>query len=465
LHDHTNPETCLECAIKHVGAAMIHLSEAMASSDPERLKRRLLEVTFDLNEAETTHLAGKYPELAQEVRQIRKKIEEAALGAEAQPNVTREDLERIISDLLAQREREAEGGVKCSACSRTVAMDTSVEIDPRYAKVVGDNMQEAVKVLLDMESAKYGIPVPEVIFEENVQLCPGTSCTVMDQKNPIRSTKIFLNPKQYSPRTILHEWNHYGATVKGAEGWKAKMKELYGADFTGDPDSEEEADRFALLEMQGLFPNQVVAADSQGINTGLASEGAKMSGQVTVYRDSNVFANLDGAYRWAEGWTHLSAKDLNEAYTPEILGTALETGIDITFTPSSSVAVNIITGLILAGIGAFAPSSMIGAEDRKMLKEWEAHHVTRVITYADPKNLSAASAQARTLGRMVGAGQFQAAAQATLNPTSVITTGFRSALNSVAALGGIPRNAQIPQTNEQHSSTSVSGTGGAPPFQ
>jgi len=68
---------------------MIHLSEAMASSDPERLKRRLLEVTFDLNEAETTHLAGKYPELAQEVRQIRKKIEEAALGAEAQPNVTR----------------------------------------------------------------------------------------------------------------------------------------------------------------------------------------------------------------------------------------------------------------------------------------------------------------------------------------------------------------------------------------
>ena len=340
-----------------------------------------------------------------------------------------------------------------------VAADPAVEIDPVYAKAVGDNMQESVKVLLDMESTKYGIPVPDVIFEENTQLCPGTSCTVMDQKNPIRSTKIFLNPKQYSPRTVLHEWHHYMATVKGKDG----IREVLGDGFSGDPDSEEEADRFALREMQLLFPNQKVAADSHGLerlNTVGPSIGTEME-QVTVYRDSNVFSALDNAYGWAEGWTHLSRKDLNEAYTPEILGTVVETGIDITFTPASAVAVNILTGVVLAAVGAFAPSNMIGQEDRKMLKEWEAHHVSRVITYANPAALSAASAQAKTLGAMVGAGKFQQALGAVVRPDPI--TGFRSAFNNLGASLG--QKLPAVQTNEQRSAVNVTGNAGAGGFQ
>ena len=336
-----------------------------------------------------------------------------------------------------------------------------VEIDPRYAKVVGDNMQEAVKVLLDMESTKYGIPVPTVIFEENTQLCPGTSCTIMDQKNPVRSTKIFLNPKQYSPRTILHEWHHYMATVKGPKETVAAL----GDGFSGDPDSEEEADRFALKEMESLFPGQViVAADSQRINTVEPWNAPKMQSDLKVYRDSNVSSSLEAAYGWATGFTHLTAKDLNEAYTPEIIGRAAETIDYLLFTPAAAIGVEFLEGVALALIGAFAPPGMIGNEDRIMLKQIEAHLTTGVVTYADPKNLAAASAQAKQLGALVGKGNLDAALKASMNPQGNIVTGFRSALAQLQGLAS-GRTRQTPQTNEQPASSVMTSAGGAPPFQ
>lgn len=100
VHDHKAPGTCLLCAIKHMGAAKIKFGEAIASSDPERKQRRLLDVTFEMNEAETVHLSNEYPELSKRVRDLRKEVEEAAYGKELQ--VSTSDIDQLIDEMVAK---------------------------------------------------------------------------------------------------------------------------------------------------------------------------------------------------------------------------------------------------------------------------------------------------------------------------------------------------------------------------
>lgn len=110
-HDHVRPGPCLLCSVKHLGTAKVRMEEALASSDPERRKSRLLDVTFQLAEAETTHLAGKYPGYAQQVRNLRKKVEDYVFEYKAEPDFKPSDIDEIVSDLVraqsAERKQES----------------------------------------------------------------------------------------------------------------------------------------------------------------------------------------------------------------------------------------------------------------------------------------------------------------------------------------------------------------------
>lgn len=113
MHDHTQGgEDCVYCSVKHCGAAKVKVGEALASTDPERRKLRLLDAMFELNEIETSHLA-RHPEMAQKVRQVRKKLEEAAF--EGKP-VSMSDINDLISELLKLEASEK----PCPTCERVV---------------------------------------------------------------------------------------------------------------------------------------------------------------------------------------------------------------------------------------------------------------------------------------------------------------------------------------------------------
>ena len=349
---------------------------------------------------------------------------------------------------------------KCSTCSRKLTMaDLS-----RYSSE-GMKMRDSVKSILDMESKKYGIPVPKVYFQQNKEHCGDTSCTITSQKNPIAFTKIYYNPAQYSPRTVLHEWYHYMATVMGPE----KVTQLLGAEYRGDPDSEEEADKFAMAEVEKMFPaGQVVAMDSrgvEGINMVPASNGSSMQQQLMapedlkVMRDSsNVISRLDVLYNWAAPISKVDAHSLNLAYTPEILGTGIETAFSFIFAPEAEIFWNAIAGFVLWGI---ATADAIGAEDKKLLNEVAAHEISRLITLGNPANLSAATMRARSVAQMLGRGQVMPALTAGLKNPQDIAINFRGALqamqNLVSGRAGAPsgRPADVP---EQRQST-VGGNG------
>ena len=102
MHDHTSASTCIYCSVKHVGAAKVKVGEGLASTNPERRRSRLLEATFELNEAEVSHLSD-YPEAAQKIRDTRKRLEEAAYSG---GKFDAAEIGGIIDHLVALEQRE-----------------------------------------------------------------------------------------------------------------------------------------------------------------------------------------------------------------------------------------------------------------------------------------------------------------------------------------------------------------------
>lgn len=130
------------------------------------------------------------------------------------------------------------GAPTCSTCSTKLPHDPNTPENPKSVTnnipnneilppikqtlSVQDSFQDYKNVskrVIENICAKEGIPVPEIIFQE----CPGnkeTSCTHLPltpngehfKGAPVR---IYLNPKQFSPRTLIHETVHYISSYKG----------------------------------------------------------------------------------------------------------------------------------------------------------------------------------------------------------------------------------------------------------
>lgn len=108
-----------------------------------------------------------------------------------------------------------------------------------------------------------------------------------------------------------------------------------------------------------------------------------------------MFEALDKIYEYFAGIFKVSAPDVNLAWTPEILGTGLETLETFALTPLGQLLAN-IAGAGICGIAmVFAP---LGDFDRKIIGQLAAHLGSRIMRIAfEPQ--PALSAQAYSLGR------------------------------------------------------------------
>jgi len=88
-------EGCIGCTFKHLGSARVNLEEALASgSDAIRYRERLAKVMDEMAEAEK-HIAEKLPQIAGEIRPVRKNIEKVVLGETATTTVKPSDIEAV----------------------------------------------------------------------------------------------------------------------------------------------------------------------------------------------------------------------------------------------------------------------------------------------------------------------------------------------------------------------------------
>ncbi|MGI0080076.1 MAG: ERV1/ALR-related protein [Nitrososphaerales archaeon] len=358
----------------------------------------------------------------------------------------------------------------CPSCSRVTMLRTSYDLtgdiyeaEKNHLPLTDERAQRAANGLLDLLCMKYQVPKPKIRFEENTQFCPGTSCTIMDQKHPVESTQIWYNPRMFSSRTIGHEFYHYFSTLKKPE----EIKALLGVQFKGDPDDEREADAFAFREMEDLFsaPNAKVLRDSDSRENGMTEtitelKVMKQQFAMTAGRFPSVFDDIAMLYRPFAPYANLSDADLNEIYTPNILGSAFDVAYETMLTPLGSFFANIISWAVLAAIGA---SSDLAYYDRVFLQNWAANHGARILNLAKPNYVTSLSGSARSLGAAVSAGKAEGVARQLAKTPQEITGGFRAAFNAVQeAFGGLHGGATGGSSN---TGNQYGGDTGVTPFQ
>jgi Erv1 / Alr family len=343
----------------------------------------------------------------------------------------------------------------CEACKRVKTMEDQtaliLEAERDHTPLTKPESQRVVDIVVSELCGRYGVPKPKILFEENVQFCPGTSCTIQDAKHPIETTHIYYNPSAFSLRTTAHEFYHYLASVLKPEEIKRKL----GFSFQGDPDDEREADAFAFKVIDEIYsPTKVRLNRDSGIGSnGMPQqqqelETIKVMKQELTFMGGGVnapiFEKLSALYTMFEPYANLRAEDLNNIYSPEIFGTVFDVGYNVLLTPLGAVLSNVVSWLVLAALGS---QRNLAYTDRYFLSEWAAYHGTRILRLADPAYLSSTTGSARAIGRAVGSGRAQDALNQVVKNQNEIAGGFRAALNAVQEAFGAINLPKIPQIN------------------
>lgn len=90
---------CVRCSSKHLGSAKVNLIEAMSTKEPDRQKKKLLSVMDELAEGEK-HLIKQKPEMAVEIRNLRKEIEKMVFENKTNDSIMPKNIEEIRWKML-----------------------------------------------------------------------------------------------------------------------------------------------------------------------------------------------------------------------------------------------------------------------------------------------------------------------------------------------------------------------------
>ena len=341
----------------------------------------------------------------------------------------------------------------CVACKRVKTMEDQtaliLEAERNHSPLTTPEMQRVVDIVVSELCGRYGVPKPKILFEENVQFCPSTSCTIQDAKHPIETTHIYYNPRAFSLRTVAHEIYHFIASVLTPD----QIKEKIGPYFRGDPDDEQEADAFAYKMIEEIYSptkvrlNRDSGIGSNGMPQSQELESVKVMKQELAFMggaNAPIFEKLSALYTMFEPYANLRAEDLNNIYSPEIFGTVFDVGYNVLLTPLGAVISNVVSWIVLAALGS---QRNLAYTDRYFLSEWAAYHGTRILRLADPAYLSSTTGSARAVGRAVSSGRAQDALNQVVKNQTEVAGGFRAALNAVQEAFGALRLPNLPQVN------------------
>ena len=97
-------EPCEPCAIKHLLSSKTYMMEG-AARDIEEKKAKLMEAYREMQAAEE-HLAEKYPELANKIRKLRKKLEPCIFFGENCDVISISEVDAMIREIIPLVPRE-----------------------------------------------------------------------------------------------------------------------------------------------------------------------------------------------------------------------------------------------------------------------------------------------------------------------------------------------------------------------
>jgi hypothetical protein len=296
-----------------------------------------------------------------------------------------------------------EGGEDCNECKITLA-DTPAKIENIDFKPLDDAYLQIIKEICN----KYGVPMPQVIFNEPCPVNSNNSC--IEMKKDGSDAKIYINRHAATWETIGNELGHYikarKGDLSGALDEATISREAYQAVEEYKKKQAGIVSNINIMEDKVPVNKKVILQDTPfgededdfGDIFGGSSESDLSSSIEKAEKPDKggVFDFLDSYYKPIADLTGISAKDLNDANTPEIIGYTTDALQDMFLSPLGTVAVNVLSGIAMYSVPILM--SDLPSRDKKLLAEIGSHKFWSLIRYANPQVNKIAYAQAAQAG-------------------------------------------------------------------
>ena len=240
---------------------------------------------------------------------------------------------------------------------------------------MGDVRASSVK-LFETLCQEADLPVPKIIFRPCPPF-PWTSCTRIgkDNSNPV----VYLNPTQYGPKTVVHEFVHYREKMKGndkvaADEWEVDRMahDIIHKNFPTELDIEPPREGSIMTDknvsiidkrmssIKKRFPHYgAYLSETDYINR--EEEKSESRGQRGGKGDGFV-AMFDDVYAPLGELLGVDKRDLSSNQVSQIVGNVAGALMDANLSPLGSVVTSTISSLALFTTGIFARSSMSGGD-------------------------------------------------------------------------------------------------------
>lgn len=282
----------------------------------------------------------------------------------------------------------------------------------------------------------YNIPTPQIIFDK----CPDGS-----NKSCVVSKTIYLDPNQYSARTLLHEFIHYHANYHGNKQLdldeakidtiaQALIDRSFNSVNSGSKLGRIRHDTFITPEIQkrsasildgwkSSFPllqkamnYDPTTAVVMGPNGQPATAVYPQSGggtgivapQPVIIQDpkddpsTGLMAMFDNVYTPFANLLGLKARDVNESHTPSIIQNAVTTLAEGNLSDLGALSVSLISSIVLFGLGVLGKDHIV-VGDRKLLAEMGAGFMWQSMQYVgNPKSMDTIMEDSKNLGEALG---------------------------------------------------------------
>lgn len=385
----------LNCVVKHLAYAEGEADEAVSHS-------LILEGQLASRE---------FAKLRDEIRKLRKLIQKGALSS---PEKAIEEVRKIRGQFeYFNPEYDVS---KCGSCGAAAPLLKQLRLIKEEVETAKANLKAQAEPIIQKLSNQYGVPPPQI----EIAPCPNDdkhSCYYLKYKadtKEILDEKLFLNPKNLTPLIIAHEFAHYYFAKTGK----------------GDPTDEAAAwkwadEALASLGIEKDRPLQVV-------------ENINISAKRLKNRESymTVYSILDPAYKLPVDLFKLPpemARTLNEAWTPEIVGSVFEVLGETMLTRLGDAICGLLGAAVISAATAI-PGLSILPEDKHFMHQIAGHFGTRWMKLLAPANMSLAITQARDLGRSLAAFDFEGAKSSIMKSFPEISVDIESLRRTIEGL-------------------------------
>jgi len=292
----------------------------------------------------------------------------------------------------------------CPVCQKTSKIMELRQKDGEQQKIITDSLVTFAYTMLEDLSRQEGVNVPEV----KIGTCPSpearTKTCYIVKDDPLNMAltkdpgKIWIHPEDIGPTSIAHEFYHYMKYQKG-EDEEAR--------------DEMKANAYAKMRVNEMFPETSEEFNSE-------STVFKLTGA------NNMFERL-----WkplSDRMQGLTETDVDNALTPEIISTSIETATEVLMPKFASTITNVILGGVLL-IGTMM--NRVPVKWKKTMLEMSGHHLTRAIRLFNPRDFSVITSQAYDFGKSVTAFDGNAAVGSLFRGFDILGQDMRTASQTI----------------------------------